>query len=396
MAIDSFMGLAALATQCRARFFSIAQDVDAVVTTDPVHIGYLSGYRTILQDMPGYHQALIATRDRIALVTGASDGAAALEILGDPHAIWRYGVFFVERHGETTGYADMPMASESFHDALKAALASFMLEGKTVGLNAPDAADHACLRGALPASTLVDTTQAFRQSRVIKLEGELGLLRKASRITDDALAAIHPLIQAGVSELEISAEITRHIVLNGGIARFVVVTSGERSSRVDAYATGKHLAAGDLVRLDVGCTVGGYYSDMARTLIVGEPSEQQSARYQSLLEGEAAQLAMLKPGVLAHEVYDVAMSKVRSGALPGYNRNHCGHAIGLKAHEYPAIAPGQETVLQPGMVFCVETPYYELGWGGMMVEDTAIITETGHELLTVSSRELEPVVLINN
>jgi Xaa-Pro aminopeptidase len=392
MTIGSPSSLAALAERCRERFFSIAEDFDIVVTTDPIHIGYLAGYRTILHDMPGYRQALIATRDRIALVTGASDGAAALEVLGDPEAIWRYGLFYVERYGDTAGYPDMPAAHDDFRAALKAALESFATAGKTVGLDIPDAADRGFVHETLPASKLGETALAFRRSRMVKLDGELDLLRKASRITDEALAAIHPLIRRGVDELEISAEISRHIVRNGGIPRFVVVTSGERSSRVDAYAMDRKLANGDLVRLDVGCTVGGYYSDMARTLITGEPSEEQAARYQSLLEGESAQLDLLRPGVKASEVYDVAMRKVRQGALPGYNRNHCGHAIGLKAHEYPAIAPGQDVVLEPGMIFCVETPYYELGWGGMMVEDTAIITAKGHELLTVSSRQLRPVV----
>lgn len=392
MTIPTPSGLATLATQCRERFFSLAPDIDIVITSDPIHIGYLSGYRSILHDMPGYRQALIATRERIALITGASDGAAALEALGDPEAIWRYGLFFVERRGETAGYPEMPAASEDFDGALKAALASFAPAGRTVGLDIPDATGHAFLRDGLPASKLVETSAAFRQSRLIKLDGELDLLRKASRITDDAIAAIHPLVRAGVSELEISAEISRHIVRNGGISRFTVVTSGERSSRVDAYATDRKLADGDLVRLDIGCTVGGYYSDMARTLITGEPCDEQAARYQSLLDGETVQVEMLRPGVAASDIYDVAMRTVREGALPGYNRNHCGHAIGLKAHEYPAIAPGQDVILEPGMVFCVETPYYEIGWGGMMVEDTAIITERGHELLTVSSRQLRPMV----
>lgn len=383
---------ATLAAACRDRFFSLAQDIDAVVTTDPIHIGYLSGYRSILHDMPGYKQALVATRERAALVTGASDGAAALEMLGNPETIWRYGLFFVERRGETAGYPDMPAASDDFHGALMAALASLALAGKTIGLDVPDASDRALVADALSASKLVESSATLRQSRMIKLDGELDLMRKASRITDEALAAIHPMVRPGVSELEIAAEISSHIVRHGGIARFVVVTSGERSSLVDAYASGKKLADGDLVRLDVGCTVGGYYSDMARTLITGEASQEQEARYRSLLAGETAQLAMLRPGVAASEVYDVAMQTVRQGALPGYNRNHCGHAIGLKAHEHPVIGPGQSVVLEPGMVFCVETPYYELGWGGMMVEDTAIVTERGHELLTVSSRQLRPMV----
>lgn len=388
--VEELTGLAALGALCRAKFFSVADELDAVVTTDPIHIGYLGGYRSILQDMPPYRQALIAARDRIALVTGASDGAAALEVLGRPDVIWRYGQFFVERYHEVPGYPDMPPACDDFHSALTAALATFDLRGRKVGLDIHDAQDAAFVAEALRNSSHHSAAGPFRRSRLTKLEGELDLMRKASRITDEAIASVHPLIRPGITELEISGEIQRHIVRNGGIPRFVVVTSGERSSRVDAYAADKKLADGELVRLDVGCTVGGYYSDMARTLVAGKPADEQEERYAALLQGELAQVDMLKPGVLASEVFEVAMRNVKKGALPDYRRNHCGHSIGLRAHEYPALAPGQEIALEPGMVFCVETPYYEIGWGGMMVEDTAIITPQGHELLTFSSRRLIP------
>lgn len=390
MPVSDNTGAAGLAALCRARFFTIAQDLDVVITTDPVHIGYLCGYRSILHDMMRYRQALIVTRDNLLLVTGASDGAAALEILGSPDGIWRYGTFFVEQAPDADGYNQMPPPQEDFYAALAAALQSLQLTGRRVGLDLAETGDAAPIRDMLDGCNIVDPSAAFRQSRMIKLEGELDLLRQASRITDEAIALVHPLLRAGVPEFEIAGEINRHIVRNGGIARFVVVTSGERSSRVDAYATARQLADGDLVRLDIGCTVCGYWSDMARTFVVGKAGDLQQTRYDALLKGETAQLAMLKPGILASDLYEEAMRIVRAGALPGYNRNHCGHGIGLRASEFPALAHGQDVVIEPGMVFSVETPYYELGWGGMMVEDTAIVTHDGHELLTVSSRCLAP------
>jgi len=391
MSILSKSQAAEVALLCRSKFFDIGSELDAVVTTDPIHIGYLSGYRTILHDMTRYRQAAIATRDQLFLVTGASDGAAALETLTNPESIWRYGTFFVEQSPEIMGYRQMPQAEEDFVSALKAALNRASLKGMRIGLDIAEPNEAELIRGALSNCTFIDCGNILRQSRMLKLEGELGLLRQASRITDEAISIIHQMIRPGVSELEIAGEISRHIVKHGGVPKFIVVTSGERSSRVDAYATSKPLAEQDLVRLDIGCTVNGYWSDMARTLVVGEPTLKQQARYDTLLSGELAQFELLKPGMIAAELYDIAVGTVRAGALPNYNRNHCGHAIGLQASEFPLLAAGQDTVLQPGMAFCIETPYYELGWGGMMVEDTAIITENGHELLTNSSRSLIPV-----
>jgi Xaa-Pro dipeptidase len=378
-----------LASKCRARFFECAPHLDAVITTDSVHIGYLCGYRSILHDLMLYPQALIVTRERVALVTGASDGPAALERLLDPGAIWRYGQFFVSATAGTPGYAEMPPASINYGAAVSVALKSFQLRGLCVGMDARDEAVAAQLHTELPDVALVEASNIFRVARAVKLPAELALLRHATRITDEAIAGVIPMIRAGVTELEIAAEISRHMVRNGGIARFVVVTSGDRSALVDAYARPRSLQSGELVRLDIGCTVDGYCSDMARTFAVGEPSALQQSRYDALLAGEQAEIRALRPGAIARDIFELAVQTVRSGALPDYQRNHCGHGIGLRSHEFPMIGPDSETVLEPGMIFCVETPYYELGWGGMMVEDTAIITPDGHELLSNTSRSLK-------
>ncbi|MCX5545758.1 Xaa-Pro peptidase family protein [Paraburkholderia sp. CNPSo 3076] len=377
-----------LAFSCRQKLFSAAPELDAIITTDPVHVGYLTGYRSILQDAGPYAQAAIATRDRVALITGASDAAAALEELEDPSCIWRYGVFYVGATARVAGYADMPEPGDNFVDTIVSALRSFEIRGGRVGLDTRDEKLARTIWRQFPQVAFQNGAPSLKRARATKLPGELALLRHASRITDKALESIVPMIRAGVTELDISGEINGAIVQGGGIPRFVVVTSGERSSRVDAYARAKRLENGDLVRMDIGCTVQGYCSDMARTLTVGGPSDQQAERYAALLAGEQAQIAALRPGALASDIYKIAIDTVRQGALPDYQRSHCGHGIGLHSHEFPPIAPNSNVLLEPGMVFCVETPYYELGWGGMMVEDTAIITDGGHELLTHSTREL--------
>ena len=87
-------------------------------------------------------------------------------------------------------------------------------------------------------------------------------------------------------------------------------------------------------------------------------------------------------------LFDVAVRATRAAGIPHYQRHHVGHGIGLEPYDPPTIAPGGDTVLEPGMVFCVETPYYEHGWGGVQVEDAVEITAAGARLLTRSSREL--------
>jgi Xaa-Pro aminopeptidase len=384
-----------IARQAREKVFAAAgDDVDVIVSTDVLHVGYISGYRSILLDTNRHmRNGIVATRERTLLITVASDGAAALETLQDPANIYRYGNFYVFSAEPGKNYEAMPPASPSFFDAIGAALKSVVKPNSTVGLDAVTDSDYGQLKTLAGTTRSTKVRNAFLTARRVKLPGEIEKLRIASRITEQGLEKAASAASEGMTELDIAKIIAAEIIGEGGIPRFMVVTAGARSALVDAYATPNRLRKGDLVRLDLGCSYNGYWADMARTWVVGEPTDVQRNRYQALLDGELAQIAQAKAGVTAASVYDVAMRAVRKGsALPDYQRNHCGHGIGLVAHEHPDIAPmGADTVLEAGMVLCVETPFYEMGWGGMMVEDTFVVTDGEPDLLTHSDRALRSI-----
>jgi Xaa-Pro aminopeptidase len=88
-------------------------------------------------------------------------------------------------------------------------------------------------------------------------------------------------------------------------------------------------------------------------------------------------------------IFETGMKVTREAGLPHYQRNHVGHGIGLEPYDPPTINAAAQAVLEPGMVFCVETPYYEHGWGGIQVEDAVEITTAGVRRLTQSSQELQ-------
>ena len=96
-----------------------------------------------------------------------------------------------------------------------------------------------------------------------------------------------------------------------------------------------------------------------------------------------------RAGLSAAELFKVAVEEVRRGALPEYKRSNCGHGIGIDVHEFPTLSPANDSVaLEDAMVLCVETPYYQIGWGGMIVEDTIGIRGGGNECLTHLPRDL--------
>jgi Xaa-Pro aminopeptidase len=146
-----------------------------------------------------------------------------------------------------------------------------------------------------------------------------------------------------------------------------------------------------MVRFDLGCVLDGYRSDISRTAVLGPPDAKLARYYAAVLAGERAAIAAMKPGVPASHIFDVAVRVTRESGLGHYERHHVGHGIGLEVYDPPTINAAASVPLEAGMVFCVETPYYEHGWGGVQVEDTVVITETGARMLTRSSQDLQVV-----
>lgn len=185
-----------------------------------------------------------------------------------------------------------------------------------------------------------------------------------------------------MTELDLAACISADMIRAGLRPGFVVVTSGPRSAFADAHAAPRRLATGDLVRLDIGGTLGGYWSDTARTAVVGEPDAELRAVSAALAAGQEAGLSLVRPGVTSDAIFHGAVDAVRRAGLAAYRRHHVGHGLGLESHEFPTLGPTSPTPLEPGMVINVETPYYRPGWGGLMAEDTLLVTESGGERFT--------------
>ena len=383
--------LRAIAEKVRQKVFA-ACDVpaDILISTDPTHVGYLCGYRSLLFDlMRDYRTAAIVARDKVMLVTGASDVAAALEVLPDPARIYRYGVFFFESgEGAKVDLSALPKPQDTFYEALRAAVAAVVKPQHCIGLDCAHASELQELQNVVGAHSF-DARPAVLQARRTKLPDEIEKIALAAAVTERGLDKAFAQARAGVAELELSTIIASEMRAGGGVPRFLVVTCGERSALADAYATPAKLKSGDLVRFDIGCTVDGYWADMARSAVVGEPTREQQERYDALLEGEEAERSLARAGVSAGDLFTIAVDRVRQGALPNYRRSNCGHGIGIDVHEFPALSTANQGVaLEDGMVLCVETPYYQIGWGGMMVEDMIVIRPTGNECLTHLPRDL--------
>lgn len=368
------------------------QDVDGVVAASPANVAYATGYRSVAGNLFREHQmAAVVTADTLALVTPAADTAPAVDSGVPPSSLVAYGRFYFE---STADHVPARLADEHSDvvTAVAAAVQRTGLSSSRIGVDVTGLGKHwPALRDALGEANLIDLSQFFSRVRSRKLTGEIDLLRQSARIAetgiDRALEAAHP----GATERDLARVVASTMVENGARPAFLVVTSGERTALADAEPTDRPVRPGELIRFDVGCVLEGYWSDMARTAVMGRPDPLQVDRYAALLAGEQAQLDHVRPGVTASELFEIAVETVEKEGLAPYRRHHCGHGIGTDVYEPPIVAPGHDVPLEPGMTFCLETPFYELGWGGMMVEDTIVVTDEGHERFTISDRALRVV-----
>jgi Xaa-Pro aminopeptidase len=363
---------------------------DWLLAAGTADVAYASGYRSVSDAVIG-RGGLVALvgHDDLWLCGPTADGPAAVDAGLPADRYVGYGRFFFEQ--ATPSSACMPEQVEpsgSLSEAVRAAVARAGARGRV--LAADDLVEQA--RDWLPAASVEAGAHAVVASaRAAKLPGEVALLRRAAGLAEAGIEAACQAIAAGVTERQLGATVAATMAAGGGEPRFVVVAAGPRSALADAPLTDRAVAWGDIVRFDVGCVFEGYWSDVGRTAVLGEPDDLLSQRYAAVLAGEEAQRNAIRIDTPGSQLFDVAVQHVEAGGVRPYRRHHCGHGIGLDVYEPPGVRPDSTDVLRPGMTLNVETPYYELGWGGIMVEDTYLVGDDGPEPLTSSSRELRVI-----
>jgi Xaa-Pro aminopeptidase len=231
---------------------------------------------------------------------------------------------------------------------------------------------------------------AFKWLRMVKTKVELDRLKAAAKVTETAIEAVASACEEGVAQETLTRTFCSSLAGSGAQLRLVHISMSRSGSFGNANVPGDRLSAGDVVKLDVGAVVGGYASDMSRCFSLGTPSEKARDYYAALVAGQEAAFQSLRPGIRACEVFDHADDAVRANGIPHYERTNVGHGIGVDGDGYdpPLLGPTDETMLEAGMVLCVETPYYEIGFGGLQVEDMVLVTNDGFEPLTRSTRQM--------
>lgn len=274
---------------------------------------------------------------------------------------------------------------------LAAALADRGLSAARVGveLSAISAADWPAMAAALAPARLVDAADIPARLKMVKSPAEIALLRQAVELAEQGIAAIRGAIAPGISRDDLAAVWSAAIAAGKGPAPLTGAWE-YISVGPDPWGGNAVCRPGDLVKVDVGCLMGGYTSDSGRTFSVGAPSPRQAAVHAALMAGFRAGMALLGPGVPLSEVHRATTAAIRAAGLPGYTRGHFGHGLGasLGSEEWPFISATSPVLAEPGMVLAFECPFYVTGLGGFIIEDQVLITDTGAEPMNRLPRDL--------
>lgn len=244
-----------------------------------------------------------------------------------------------------------------------------------------------------PKITFVPSEIAVEVFRVVKDATEIGLIRQACQISTTALNAVIAQVRVGLTEKQVSHLLERTMIDLGAdsIAFETIVASGPNSAIPHHQPTDRAICSGDLLKIDFGAKLSGYHSDCTRTFVVGKAAQWQSEIHQAVLQAQSASRIILKAGVLGvHVLEQTTMSLTESGYLEFF-RHGLGHGVGLEIHEDPFLSRALTDTLEAGTVVTVEPGVYLAGQGGVRIEDTVVVTETGYENLTVFPYELQEI-----
>lgn len=348
--------------------------LDAVVTSSPENFAYLTGF--VVQSQP-----LIRHRHAMTIVT--ADGRTAL--------------FAVDMEETTvrTREPETPLCIwKEFSDHAMAVLGGFLTElglaGARLGIEMDylPAADFALLGKTLPKASFASAETLLARLRQIKTADEIGLLRRLSRIADQAITDALASARIGDSEMDVAAALTRGVyVLGAEHFKLMIVATGERSQLPNVGPTKRRLQPKDVCRVEIFSVIGGYQAGVCRTAVVQEAPPHAERIWRTLVECKYLIMDMIKPGASARAVYEAFLRKLAEENLPPIS--FVGHGIGLHLHEEPYVGRqpfiGREgdAVLEGGMVLGIEPLCYRTGHGyGMQNKDMLLVTESGCELLS--------------
>jgi Xaa-Pro aminopeptidase len=224
--------------------------------------------------------------------------------------------------------------------------------------------------------------------RAIKEPAEVEALQRAVDVGDAAFSAVAEHIEPGWTERQVALEIELEAKRLGAesLSFPTIVATGPHGAMPHAQPRDHPIAAGDGVVIDMGVIVDGYCSDLTRTIVVGKPSAKFREVYDIVLTAQRTAEELIRSGMTGEEAHMLAHNII---AEAGYGENFghgLGHGVGLLIHEAPRLARLSKDDLKDGMVVTIEPGIYITGWGGVRIEDMAVLGGGKARIMTTAPK----------
>jgi Xaa-Pro aminopeptidase len=337
----------------------------------------------------------------VRYLCGFTGSNAALAVTPEQAVLFTDGRYTTQAREQTVG-ARVRIAKRPGISALKEAVEH--LAGTGVEQIAYDPAQTTVamldtIEQALPGKRTASARRRFLKPlaespvaalRLIKDAEELAKMETAALTGCRIFDALLPHIEPGIPEREIAAELEFFARSFGADAMSfeTIVASGPRSALPHGHASDQPLPRRGFLTLDFGVILGGYCSDMTRTVHLGRAGNDEQFAYDAVLGAQQAAVDRVRAGVSCAEVDEAARSVLRRAKLAKYFTHSTGHGVGIEIHEAPRIGAKQTQVLEPGMVITIEPGVYLPGKFGIRIEDTVVVEEHGCRVLTPTTKAL--------
>ncbi|MHB1935843.1 MAG: M24 family metallopeptidase [Acidobacteriaceae bacterium] len=357
---------------------SASSDADAMLITHPIDVRYLTGFT-------GSNAAVVLPLQRPgARKTRRPSGAGKRVLFTDGR--------YIQQARQETKHAGVviaqgPILREACAWMVSAGVRRCVFDGEHTTLATLD-----MLRLSIPTKLrrgfFQPTPALVAGLREIKDAEEIGRLRAAAQLGCRLFEGLLTQIEAGKREIDVAAHLEFAARMAGaeGMSFETIVASGARSAMPHGNATEQRMPRRGFAVLDFGVMLRGYCSDMTRTVHLGPATTAERDAYEAVLEAQLAAIAAVRPGIQCGDVDEAARSVLRRAKLADFFSHSTGHGVGLEIHEGPRIAAKQQQTLKAGMVITIEPGVYLPGRFGVRIEDMALVTRSGAEILTPATK----------
>jgi len=333
-----------------------ARKLDAIVISQPENRRYLSGFS-------GSAGVLVISKKRALLITD-----------------FRY---FEQVKHQAPAF-DLVEITNSTRDALAEQIAALGVQRLGFESHVVSVETFEQWKQVVHGVEWVATSDIVEDLRQVKDTSEIETITEAVRIADDAMAHIMEWIRPGMTEREIAWELEVTMRTHGAeaLSFTTIVASGPNGAMPHAVTSDRVVQVGDPVVIDMGAVYQGYCSDLTRSFCVGQASVDYLTVWNVVLKAQLAAEAQIKAGMSGVEADSIARDIIYAAGYEGKFGHGLGHGVGLAIHEQPRASQMFPGALPAGSILTIEPGIYLPDWGGVRIEDMAVVWEGGCQVLT--------------